>query len=1322
MPIGKDCIFTVKTTDPNTGEERDRTLNLEEFKDYLAKGGLEQLGIDKLKLPKPDLSDRGQTNWKEQNREELKDRINNASGAGERSTERRESTTGRKSLPNPLLVELAKKLLGNVPFVKRFKDALGKFSHKGTIGLHPDLFLPGNEELLGNVLAHEIGHADDWLGDTIDTNNIGAKISAVKGWLKKFLPFAPGAAGELTPDDMTRLRKLAKQLSKGATVEREIDEEIVKEIGITPQDVIDIWNTVDAGAKHPKLTEFIKKLSDAEKKSIVKEVMKGKLPKILEQFKEIIREKTGRKITVKETIKGDYKVELNKLIAEEVAKRKLWQESELKQELYDFSRNVWRPYDESQASAADVKYRKDPAEIYADAISAFLVSPGTLEEHAPKFYEAFNNYIKEHKELAQHVEDLAKFVTPDPTDLNKHLLANIQAGYEEARRLRREANAKAEGEKGVGAYFRKLITDLKRQVLSKNFGLFDKLKGDLFTDTGSLSDKAKIMNVIEAMTNVRAVQNNVIHRLYTERYERLERNPELAKAFGTILQLEAEMNQRSDIANPGAVNAKSAEEQRDLLLSQLSPENAKLVQDELKGFHDDVYAIMESAKTLFTPEQWDIIEKNKNTYATFTPVKYAVKTLSGGIRQAEGTLDDIADPFEQTVLKMAAVVGWKTRNDAALGMRDGLQLLGAPEDIEEATPKYGPGGVVHFDEKEGYKLITYTENGKTKGFYVEPEVAKAMDRVGGETIRVFSDFNRVFRPMVTSLNLGFAIWNNPIRDKRRTVNNIVTIVTSSKRGGYASTMINYLKNDILSFKEAFRHAQGKLSPLLVEMHENNAIYKHAFGNYETHFAGEDAQLREQLGINAEEPSGIYKNKIVRLLASLASASEISTKIGAYKTFKHYGFTPEASGMYTRKYTGTPDFVDKGTLTPITNTLFPFSNVILQGLRSDLTLATNKKTAGMYWLNQAVNMLPSITMRLAMIGYFGKKLQDAYTSIDAYTKSNYLVIPVWHKDEKGNQPYVRIPMDEFSRLGHTTIISAPDKHFSDIFNIGAGLTPSLSPLFDITRGAIQYGTTGNVYDQFYGKEIFNHSEEVLNKDDRTEGAKKFLIWTGKKAGLWMVKFLEYDKRDDTWTEYAINNLPGINAIIKSTNRGDTERAEELAERSNVRNAQITQAINASVETHVIDLAGGEYNEDVKDKVVDATLNDLTKVSIERDIPKKYQDAVTKLLSDDTPPREKTETLEYLKSTLGESEFKDLKQSIDDIQDLVDSKASTVETITKVNMLYGIKTPFSGTLKAMKHLSIDARQDVLADYKEHHTEQEYRDFLDALDKCDIEVENP
>jgi hypothetical protein len=97
-----------------------------------------------------------------------------------------------------------------------------------------------------------------------------------------------------------------------------IDEEIETRFGLTPQEVLDIWNSSDAGRNNPELLDFVQKLSSDEKKEIVKNALKGIVSDKLNKFIKVVKQKTGNKIDIMD--KAEFKQAVDDKIKEELRK------------------------------------------------------------------------------------------------------------------------------------------------------------------------------------------------------------------------------------------------------------------------------------------------------------------------------------------------------------------------------------------------------------------------------------------------------------------------------------------------------------------------------------------------------------------------------------------------------------------------------------------------------------------------------------------------------------------------------------------------------------------------------------------------------------------------------------------------------------------------------------------------------------------------------------------------------------------------------------------------------------------------------------------
>lgn len=1290
----------------------DAKFDEEGFKRYLAEGGIEKLGVnfDELKYTeaKTDAQD-----------SEYEDASNPFSDLP------KEEAPDKALFNVPALVEMAKALIGDSPKIRNMQAALGRvFTNTKRMHLSPELFKRGNEETLAKVIAHEIGHVVDILGDTIKNTRLGAKIAALSDHRSDFLPFEPGAAEVLSEEDIARFQAEADQNVPYKEVKRKVDEEIEQEVGITPQDVIDIWNTVGAGEGKPALLEFIKRLSDAEKVAVVKQAMKGKLPPELEQFKETIKVKTGKKITVSEIIRSKASVqrEFKRLMEEEIAKRKLWKEKELAKELYEFSTKTWRPVSEEDLKADPklAKYRKDTKETFADALSALLVSPGTLKRLAPKFYEAFSNYAANHPEFDKAYTDALEILNAPESVQTQHLIAKIKAGFAEGARIRQEGvEAKNKVERNKS---------LLRQFVSRNFAVLSRMKGELFGSDGKLSEKAKVANDLEALNNVRGVQGAVMARLYGEiRRSLSDKEYEAARVIAFADRI---IGARQDIANPLGMNGRNAENVKKATYDELTPDEAKRVKAELKKFRDNVFSVMQEAydMDLFDTKEWDTVLSNKDNYVTFTPVDLAYKTVSAGMSRAKGSLDEVTDPFEQTTLKMISITSAAIRNKAITSMEDGLKQFGKnADDIIDATPRRSPSGEVSFNAApEGKELVRFVRQGKPKGVYVPPDVAEIFKTHHVEELAILSRFNNVFKPLVTTYNLGFSLYRNPLMDNAKTIRSLASVLSAYGNTKIVNTLVRYVLNSAKSVKEAKAFAKGeKLTTLAEEMIKNNAVYRGAFGRYETNFVGAERELNSLVNIDFNKEGSPSSLPVLKQMGILFKTIELLPKFASYQTFKDYGFDPEAAGFYTRKYIGTPDFSDRGSLTHVTNQLLPFSNVIIQGMRSNFTLATNRKTAAGYWATQTLMTIPTAAMRLAMLGYLGSWLEEQLKKIDSYNRDNYICIPIYTADD-GEVTFVTVPMDEMTRINHALIMGMPEGDFFDALKIGTGFTPSLSPLFEITGGVTSYLGTGNVHDSFKGRNVFNKDQELINKAEPTQGLGELTKWVVEKSGgKVLLKAFTYDPKTNETTEsgmfldralHTSLELAGLSSVIKTTNRGLKEYVDKAAEEVDLRDAKIRQAIK-DVSATVVAEASTEYSPSTADSLAEKASAILEELLMEEYIPDLYLSSIKEFL--DTPSLDaKTAIVNKLKSAYGDKPIEELMGSLYDIQKTMRDKKSSVLSTVKTNLIFGNKSTENVLVSSLMSKTIDARRAALEKikkdfYKEGDEGKErFNDFITKI----------
>ena len=190
-------------------------------------------------------------------------------------------------IPKPELEKAAKDRRSDV-FNRNIDEGAKKLIERLTPSATKAMQEKGGVSAAGGTLATIVNEAADMiknaykLGQDIKEAVNNAIDHIKKNWDKSWGEFDEHAVADYLND--------AGALS--------IDEEIERTFGLAPKDVLDIWNSSNAGHDNPELLKFIQTLSGDDKKRIVKDAMKGILSKDLDQFIKTIKEKTGNTIDI----------------------------------------------------------------------------------------------------------------------------------------------------------------------------------------------------------------------------------------------------------------------------------------------------------------------------------------------------------------------------------------------------------------------------------------------------------------------------------------------------------------------------------------------------------------------------------------------------------------------------------------------------------------------------------------------------------------------------------------------------------------------------------------------------------------------------------------------------------------------------------------------------------------------------------------------------------------------------------------------------------------------------------------------------------------
>lgn len=1080
-------------------------------------------------------------------------------------------------VPFPEIVRMVKNLTGKYPKIatRRMGLALGR-AYSGDLGIKLRASIFQDADLAAKVLSHELGHIMDYLPEGMRRKgNLLSRIASLNGYLKTLLAEFPG--GEIiTEKDRKRLRKEAEALAEKPVTETK--EVVVGEKLPTPEEILEIWNTNTAGISNPELLSYIQKLSTELKVDLVKAAVKRTVPKWV-TFKKQVKETITAGVI--RNAPADIRKLYEKLLKEEILKRRLFDLKVIKQELRTLSAE-WRPFDRLKSSPNYVKYRDTPSELYADAISVLLNDPERLKLSAPEFYRGFFNYLGQKPEVNEAYMDIQRLLNRGDAEVNKERLEDIYKGYEEGAKRRRAAFERELDTKSLAFKF-------ATQVVTKFHPIYVKLNQAIKEGKITMTDKQAVRETLEEMAMAR---NDIWLDLERNEQEVMRVIKDAGveeKQLGAWFELERNLSERMGLANPGGLIGEFNKEVKNFLEKSLTPVQVEAIKKAAEAFHKATFEIVEQMYNEGMIQEKVYKERIlpfKDTYVTYGVVKYIEKDyVSPHVKSMTGTLEQIENPLVTTMYKRAsmlqAIAVHKGKKSVISFLKDHY-----PDEVTKTRSILSKSNQRIFQKDPEKGQIMLMENGKWASYDVDPYFEDMFKSMKPRDLFVLVDivgkFNRIFKPLVTTYKLGWAIYSNPMKDIQRTMRNLAAI---SKIEGVPFDRKAFLKEWITTFPEAGKFATGKLTPF-AKMAIGEKAISSPWGSYDP-TGGEDKALEtlyQKYRFETGDKPGAAKRVMQKLLTPIemvlkaleitGGTFESTTKLAAFKYLSKRLEDTNQVAFYTRNYTGTPNYTDGGRMKLISNNIWVFSNVIVQGMRSNAELGLNPKSRGAFAVEIFLQTGMWVLLMLAgASGFLGKQIKEMYDKMNEYHKTNYLSFPMTVLDS-GRAFYFTIPQDEVNRMVGAIIWKTGMalqgrliKPFQ-LVDIGAGVFPTVSPIFDIIGAWVDYISGKNPYDSFYGRNVLDQQTATIRG---SEGLKKMFLWTVNQVGLG--NFATYEEEGRNVFEKFIQYAPGINRMFRSSDYGLTEIEKEL-ERVDLRD----RAIQNKKEADLVKKYADEYRKE------------------------------------------------------------------------------------------------------------------------------------------------
>ena len=859
----------------------------------------------------------------------------------------------------------------------------------------------------------------------------------------------------------------------------------------------------------------------------------------------------------------------------------------VRKELADLSAK-WRPIADGKGTAEDLvgnKYRSKPQELYADAISVLFNDPVRLKQEAPEFYKGFFEYL-DRKPAAKEVFEGTWNL------LNQGDEAVFNARDEEmARSFAKGEEVFAAKELEKSKRSSSLMYQLNLLFNDKNTPIINKI--NMARKAGKqIPAELNPDFALKGLNYYEGELKNYVADNFQPIFALAQQVPDGWNQLGKTVFYERVINERGELANPQGYNPKTAQFQLEQMEKSMSSESWQKLQEAKDKFRGAVQKSVDLAEKngFYSPEMLAIMKANP-AYATYQVIDHLDTYISAKAYRSVGTLKDIANPATSTVMKLVSVHKAIKRNNAKLVNTKFLQD-NFPESIQKARTRWnGKFMEVKDPTDPQFGLVVTVENGKPQGYYIEKAIADMLNHAPNPTLDAAARVSRaltqsrLYRPLFTSFNLGFQSFNF-VRDFNRYWKNVPDKTLGEAITSLPRAVLRYSQ----AVKPSLRRVVAKPDEIIKAMENANILglsYNDMFRAAEDTDIQQIERVLQKAGVLEKQKKFWILRPFEWVLDGVASAGnfiETLPKVAGYIELKNK--LPEKElAQFIRTAVGSPDFRVGGSMTPVTNNIFLFSNAIKEGVKTDMGIAfgRNPSRAGFWWKTVVSNFLPKLIMAGVAAGYFGNKLQEMMNKVSEYDKTNYTILPLG-LDENGKVIYLRIPADETGRfmggLLWKLLPQDKDQKLSesvfDLFSFGAGQFPNLSPSLTGAGVIVQYLSGKNPYDDFRGRPIIPETEF---KAGFTHSLPILMDWLVKNQGLGII-VPNYKPKDPTDLEKTLN-APFISNILgrwlKVGNYGEVESLREVGE-----GLEQESAVRILNERKKVDAAIEEYKKDPSQK--------------------------------------------------------------------------------------------------------------------------------------------
>lgn len=701
--------------------------------------------------------------------------------------------------------------------------------------------------------------------------------------------------------------------------------------------------------------------------------------------------------------------------------------TDVRQELLQLSQ-WWRPFDQATADRKFLAYRADPEELFADAVSVLFNDVDELKARAPKFWARFQQQLDADPNLKQAVADVWTWRSGTFSDLASDLRQTFRADLQGDAFWRA---LQAAEQQRASSMFERLRQQFR--ALGDNWRSFRDRAQEVVADR-AVRVKRRATELERAGAEIpEDIDPRVTWdefnfatprvALITHDWQRQVVEPLRAAGVDEVdlgeFMLHASIvdGEAAKMANPHGITREYSQDILRQMREQLGAEKWAKLEETARAAREIRWRGIEDAfdAGLIDPETYQRLRASRDTFAPLLTADELQRKSPALIKAQVGTLDQVENPATASLMQAVELSTWAHENRAR------RRIL---EFHERFDPDLVSGGA-----RQGLESFSVMEGGKARTVYVDPYVAELFSKRPTADLSfltgVASALDGAFKWFWLTANPFFQLAQLP-KDFARSLRNLSAVrsLNALNPANAVQLMGYYLE----ALPHAFRYGFGDAMEdrFLREAIEDYALLPPtdtiaATIARDSEGAAQLARYGYVSGLDARKKLGPVQRAVRSFLDFLVdanNAAEALPKVAAYKRLRAQGASQARRGNIVRTFVGTPNYKIRGAATEVTNRIFTFSNIILQGLRADLALAAAPKTrTGFILQATAQSVAPKMLMAGAAIGLLGPELQELYRAIPERDKRDKLVIPVgWEEGgEYGKRVrYLAVPQDDTNK--------------------------------------------------------------------------------------------------------------------------------------------------------------------------------------------------------------------------------------------------------------------------------------------------------------------